>query len=155
MSKYYIPELWEFHIGFEYQIHRGYDDFVEGRRSVIEMGVKFVDKKYCKYGSLIVMSNLLVRDADYIRVKYLDREDIEGLGFEVIQDSKDWLILKGKSKIDRSDVYIQVEQRNPKRLTITNWEEYEDNHNWFQGECRNKSEFKRILTSIGYEVHSD
>ena len=138
MSKYYIPELWEFHIGFEYQIHRGYDDFVEGRRSVIEMGVKFVDKKYCKYGSLIVMSNLLFRDADYIRVKHLDREDIESFGFETLREGRYSSALADMTHLGGNSYYISV-----------------DGKLCFRGEIRNKSEFKRILTSIGYEVHSD
>jgi hypothetical protein len=71
-SQYYTPEFYEFHEGFEYE-----DAFLH----------PFFSKKrfYYQYTSRNILLKAL--DNKKIRVKYLDREDIESFGF----------VLKGKS----------------------------------------------------------
>ena len=79
MEKYYIPTIEEFHIGFEYETHewsrdergdpeQNYDKWVT--YTVNQAKLEFIGK----YG---------IRE---LRVKYLDRKDIESLGFHLDGD---------------------------------------------------------------------
>lgn len=84
-DKYYTPTIEEFYIGFEYEVKQGFtdgtvktqEDFDEAiwRKEVIELG-----------GDLVYINRALNgRNAEKglsgIRVKYLDKEDIESLGW--------------------------------------------------------------------------
>jgi len=76
MSKYYTPEIEEFHVGFEYEM--------------LEMGSKTKynpatldkwDDLTGDYDSSTLLYEI-ARGRQLVRVKYLDREDIESLGFK-------------------------------------------------------------------------
>ena len=78
-SKYYTPSIEEFYVGFEYEVNYGENDW----------------QKECLWAKPEVVT-LPYMNLENIRVKYLDKEDIESLGFE--QESiysfkhKDWYI---------------------------------------------------------------
>ena len=72
-SKYYTPTIEEFHVGFEYEVFEDWD---------IEK-----EKTWHKQVYDILKSNperleYVGGDMSKFRVKYLDKEDIESLGFE-------------------------------------------------------------------------
>lgn len=81
-NKYYTPSIEEFHIGFEYEVEAegSWEDSVEDvwgwYRYKFYTGTCFRDLDDIKEK---LKNNL-------IRVKYLDREDIESLGFEFKPD---------------------------------------------------------------------
>ncbi len=76
-SKYYTPKLEEFHIGFEYEIKEN-----NGYRKIIFDGyTPLIEKSFCgDYGDWY---DSLEEDIKIgiIRVKYLDKEDVESLGW--------------------------------------------------------------------------
>jgi len=134
-SKYYIPTIEEFHVGFEYEMNPTEDGeniaFVvgEGDLSYVEIWLR----------------------EKLVRIKYLDQEDIESLGFEFEEEDSDfitfrkhnddqyyWEIHVVKDKIWK-DIYIcEV------NLYKTGWEEPK-----FEGDIKNKSELKIVLKQIG------
>lgn len=122
MSKYYTPELEEFHVGFEYQ----YSEY----RNCIWKNEVFAEGRGVSYDGEI--------DGEEIRVKYLDSEDIESLGFVQITDDcynlpigNEELRLLFKNNIFK--IYLA--------------DKYSDM--LFQGTIKNKSELKRLLKQLG------
>jgi hypothetical protein len=73
-GKYYTPTIEEFHVGFEYEVKKEESWF----RCFYSQG-SLVDIYY-KYNDDLDSIDF---EADTIRIKYLDQEDIESLGFEV------------------------------------------------------------------------
>ena len=67
-NKYYIPSIEEFHVGFEYEILTNYTkenekwEFVNNPFTIERLEI-FIENKH-------------------VRVKYLDKDDIESLGFK-------------------------------------------------------------------------
>jgi hypothetical protein len=73
-NKYYTPEIKEFYAGFEYEIYESI--------SFSDQNKKWV-KNILTQGQMCQNLNHLyyVDNKDKFRVKYLDKEDIESLGF--------------------------------------------------------------------------
>jgi len=153
-EKYYQPSIEEFHVGFEFE--------------------KREDGQWKKYGSFDFEFSL---ERTYwgitsknIRVKYLDREDIESFGFEnanVLDDERllffkdftsergiescgllyipqtNWVLLY--SNIKQADGVLQggyVIELPENKITVTGGTR-------FCGTIKNRSELKRVLTQIG------
>ena len=73
-NKHYTPTIEEFHVGFEYEQHEDYDNPLQDKEwHKLVFGVNGTDnpENMTYPGSLNI-----------IRVKHLDREDIESLGFK-------------------------------------------------------------------------
>jgi hypothetical protein len=139
-NKYYTPSIEEFHVGFECEILNAYYKWNP---------IKFTIGHYAE----LAMDNNqrgLTADTSEYRVKYLDREDIESLGF----------VFKGKS----IDIHFEMEGS----FDIVRWTYYKcllsyglhdqlavikivhigDEFNVFQGKIKNKSELKRLLQQL-------
>jgi hypothetical protein len=86
-KKYYTPEIKEFYVGFEYEVEDLHDNLVD----------KMWRKEEC-YDVPVFLREWIQQGE--VRVKYLDREDIESLGFEVPQGGLDY-IYKKNSKGNR------------------------------------------------------
>jgi len=131
MDKYYTPDISEFHVGFEYQTSGNDGD--DWHEELI------LDK--------FELVQAIENDALYIfRVKYLDRGDVESLGFEHDQTTKDGsyfyngtLITENQWCINLKDLIIDIYDINGKSDFR------------FTGVIKNKSELKRVLKMIGYE----
>ena len=122
MNKYYTPEIEEFHVGFEYE-SLGMISTVDGSNP----------KRWKKGYNKILPTNLeqLIRGGK-IRVKYLDREDIESLGF----------------KHERLATYV-YKHYSLFRVGVGNIIEIQkDGEVIFYGKIKNKSELKRLLTQL-------
>lgn len=129
MNKYYTPEIEEFHEGFDFEVDwskdEGWDDQTYSLHDI----------------HLIDIENAL--DLDKIRVKYLDREDIESFGFKQVHYDqfeknyyeKDGLVF-GLEFGEEGEIHIHHTVRE--RVYVL-----------FNGKIKNKSEFKRILKQIG------
>jgi|SRR6188508_178015 len=72
-NKYYIPEIEEFHVGFEVQYN------VEGIWVKIPYMINYLEGD----GYPTILDTHVSIEKKVIRVKYLDREDIESLGWKL------------------------------------------------------------------------
>lgn len=135
-DKYYTPAVEEFHTGFDYEVFqkgqsRGDDIFTFMPTQEEDEWFKY---KYPDPFLGYQLDRLLKKD---IRVKYLDREDIESLGYKHI----------GSGWYEKGTIRIRK------------WKDQQlDVHELFSGEwdrilraneVKNKSELKRILKQIG------
>ena len=125
MSKYYTPSIEEFHVGFEYESSY-LEDYDTWKKEIID--TVDVGYFYSTYTGDAVPTEF--------RVKYLDREDIESLGFECMggnwyHDNKAYQIIGTWESIEIS----------------RGQHEYRDV--LFKGTTKNKSELKKILKMLG------
>ena len=93
-EKYYTPAIEEFHVGFEYEELSGVDSEME------DWSCKSFDpKEYIdRYGEYTFDDTSL---EGWIRVKYLDKDDIESFGFKT--DNMDPMIY---CKYKNEDLYF-------------------------------------------------
>ena len=122
-NKYYIPEISEFHVGFEYEI---------------KLEDLWINQSY----NSIAMSEIDKGITNqYIRVKYLDKQDIESLGWEIDQYCSKEFCLNFKYK----DWYLNYFISGLKTIEIGR-EEYDSG---FMGTIKNKSELKVLMKQLG------
>lgn len=130
MSKYYTPKISEFYVGFEYE------RFVTKRNTSEE---DCWDKINMSVNYLIldeIDDEIIVGD---IRVKYLDKDDIESLGFK--EESNNFFKL-------RDSEYISLDSFVEDKGWFLTYGEEED-HYGFSGWLKNKSELKILLKKLG------
>jgi len=147
-SKYYIPSIKEFHVGFECELHTitvGGLMFEETVEHIAEPTIPVWDKYTFRKGDVLSPIGLeLTRLSEMlangqVRVKHLDREDIEGEGFVnmgIHAESKWDVFHKGQYILLEKDRFIVITD-NKNEITL------------FNGTIKNKSELKRILKQIG------
>lgn len=135
-EKYYTPEIEEFHVGFEYEaFHNKKWFFAEGEDHWVKSKVNF--------GTDILIISYAV-DHDFVRVKKLDREDIESLGFDnyIPPREYDHTWHYNGSRDPKIKVWF-----NNKFPTVRMYSSYPAIQ--FQGTIKNKSELKKLLKQIG------
>ena len=131
-DKYYTPEIEEFHVGFEYEMF-----FPNGKYHKQTFGDKITHLELEEF------KDDLMKVAHAIsRVKHLDKEDIESLGFNHIGSL--WFR-------DKDDDYRATKVRKWKNneLDIYINDSIEDVL-VFRGTIKNKSELKTVLKQIGH-----
>ena len=133
VDKYYTPTIEEFHVGFECEILNGY-----GEWSHIP-----VEYSHFALGE--------IKDLKDWRVKHLDKEDIESLGFT--RDLERGIRLH--TIVAYKDIYELEYDALSKKVTIKTKNMIRDgsgNHQgyiiFFRGTIKNKSELKRILKQL-------
>ena len=149
-DKYYTPDISEFHVGFEceYEVSDIWESIIIG----IEGAGHYNDIWCFEFSDY---SNAI--NTKSIRVKYLDKEDIESLGFiklpdienvfkykinyttHGLKDTKEWFYWH-ISLLERSDKYPN--------LIISNNEDYDTLDVIFEGWIKNKSELKVLLKQL-------
>lgn len=136
-SKYYTPTIDEFYIGFKYELKLR-------NRWVIE---KYEPGEDCLVGD--IMYKLKNED---IRVKYLDQEDIESLGWEA------GLINVGNNELDTYGIGSYVittpvgVYNKTKVIDISYVSPMNNNERLsrvFRGIIKNKSELKKLMKQLG------
>ena len=141
-NRYYTPSIEEFHVGFEYEYtYVGISDWVKGPQ--VSLDVPYND--------------IYTR-----RVKYLDKEDIESLGFTHLiagQKSKTGIIYNEEcivyekgilSTVDDYSTIIQLPNREYYHISSNiNNDGDRYSENLFIGKIKNKSELKIILKQLG------
>lgn len=126
-NKYYIPEIEEFHVGFEYEY--------------------FKDNNWNEAASDLEVDEIYQLKSDIkekiVRVKYLDKEDIESLGFKEQDEDDDFNYRKDNFQIN---TYTRIGEEN-KGLII---DLTEDNGQAliFYGFIKNKSELKTLCKQL-------
>jgi len=134
--KYYTPVLAEFHVGFECEV-----DYEGWEKTTIEMSpissslVARISRKN-KLIHIVVTEDSM---SEY-RVKHLDREDIESLGWISKSNINYYFINEGI--IWNYELHIY---RDGKTITISNG----GNRDRFEGIIKNKSELKKLMLQLG------
>ena len=161
-NKYYTPDIEEFHVGFEYE-----EFYKETWRSVLYSGMGTT--LYNFYSG-----------NESIRVKYLDQEDIESLGFEAKDrngygSAEDHFLLEEKEygvgikkgilsihlkdhmggNYGKGSEYILINPIPESNYQLYSMQYFGDSSfkisTLFKGTIKNKSELKRVLKTIGYD----
>lgn len=151
VEKYYTPSIEEFHVGFEYEksnepYRRGYD------------------KKIFTEDDMYNDNFMYHFDVKNTRVKYLDKQDIEECGWEVISETKlkSYDLPSGDAHFIRTvlkrtyvdeDVIITMYDKQRviiRRNNTRNLRAYDKNKTFdvFVGVIKNKSELKNIMKMI-------
>ena len=125
-TKFYTPEIEEFHVGFEYEWNRK-DSNESFQKGVIIDGKQIDDIYNTVYD---------------IRVKCLDMEDIVSLGWSPYLINVNGFFFKLGSN---SDIELSFMRQNG--LTIRNY-----SYELFFGTIRNKSELKLLMKQLGIIV---
>ena len=133
--KYYTPTIKEFYVGFEYEI---------------------MDSDTAQWGSFIIktQSDLVhataFMDYEEIRVKYLDKEDIESLEF--IETSNNWFTIDAPGKLGYwTQVVIDfrwIDKDNPYKDISILGKRMSENDIIFRGIIKNKSELIILLKQL-------
>ena len=125
MDKYYTPSIEEFHVGFEVEwLHKS--DWLKVHFMCME-----------QFGFSDVED--LVKQT---RVKHLDREDIEDLGFKHSHHSTSYTNYFEKDNTEIS-VYSGYKKVTVKKIWAVR------NEVIFKGTIKNKSELKKLLKQLG------
>jgi hypothetical protein len=126
-NKYYTPTIEEFHVGFECEICDSNNDWS------------------------IAKSTLTSFDTDYLveviqkkraRVKYLDREDIESLGWisTTVSDGANYLM---------GGFYFNITDNQGHKWDVSIYSMDETNSQFhFLGRIKNKSELKKLMQQL-------
>lgn len=134
MTKYYTPTIEEFHVGFEYEI-KAYNHETDTS--------EFMPMLIKEEGLYKGMRGLFGRET---RVKYLDKEDIESLGFKICKDGS--FI---KNSVPR---YCQwaLNKYDDRKVSIKFYHPDDaEGELWFFGNIKNRSELKRLLKQLGID----
>lgn len=126
MEKYYQPEIEEFHVNTEYEVKDSKGNW--SRCNDFSNAYDYEDS--CLYG--------LIKDLDKgcIRIKHLDREDIESLGFEENEGQEYYSRKDGFTiEILHPQGLFRIETKEPNQLMFFR--------------LKNKSELKKVLKMIG------
>ena len=137
-TKYYTPTIEEFHVGFEIYLEN-----IENAK----IGLYIVTKNDMLSATHDEVSGMydIIKEA---KVKYLNKEDIESLGWVYDEDyPKLWNHYKlGKYYLTMGNTANNI---NPYKITIDNGELFENNELYFQGIIKNKSELTKLMKQLG------
>jgi len=148
-DKYYTPSIEEFHVGFEFEFEKHFHT-KEGQQSEWEPMVFRT--------SFVGLERISL---ERLRVKCLDREDIESLGFKLtggklIEGKRDIYELPYKNgREDGIDILTLIHPAGRENWCLivegSSINPVRDHHTRFAGSIRNKSELKKVLKMIGVE----
>jgi hypothetical protein len=156
-NKYYTPELEEFCIGFEYEEYqqKEWNKLISPPKS---LGYEWVKKVFDTSTSLgkikhnVEGMNWMIDGVDKghptckIKVKYLDKEDIESLGFTC----KVWNNLSGYFCRGEYTLGLHSKETDSKLFMFCTISQNDDGNNIirFSGKIKNKMELKKLLKQL-------
>lgn len=153
-NKYYTPDISEFHVGFEYEHLSGSmrmvmldlknnmsKDITESKEILTK--ITFSGNEYDMWRSSFAFKDSL-KD-NQIRVKYLDKEDIESLGFSNYIPPREY---DHTWNIAEFELKVWFNNEIPHIRIKTNFQII------FDGFIKNKSELKRLLEQLGIKNES-
>jgi hypothetical protein len=126
-NKYYTPEIEEFHVGFEVT----YNHF---NKRIIHV-IKEDELNYGDYQGVTDFYEIIKNEP---LVKYIDKEDIESLGFKKSMTHNDWYDYKNER------YWLYKENEKDWRWIISD----EESEVSFAGSIKNKSELKKLLKQL-------
>lgn len=143
-NKYYTPTSDEFHQGFEFEANYTKEGW---QKEIFGIGEKSIDS----IPQLCVSFLKGKPFEEHIRVKHLDLEDIESLGWkqDSIHENNYELICNRKEFKEEFSLFYDKEENE---YVISNNQEYELYDQYFKGKIRNKSELAKIMKMLNIEV---
>ena len=144
MVKYYTPEIEEFYHGFEYEV---WYSSAYTKENWIKETFEFYDKDEIYHYDSVDLIPSFKSNGDSIRVKYLDKEDIESLGFSQITD--DCFNISNINYRGLVDCDLRILIR--KTILIYIIEPNDTSHTLFTGNIKNKSELVKLLKQLQIE----
>lgn len=147
-NKYYTPTIEEFHIGFEYEYRNGDEwkkDILSEFSEEMTPGTLFCN----------IDGTLTDEGKASVRVKYLDKDDIESLGWKFNDNMSVVSQLYYLYEKDGYDLSVWY-RKEGLLLVIRKVNKSSDNivvhsHSIFYGYIKNKSELKVLLKQLGIE----
>lgn len=147
-NKYYIPEIEEFHIGFKYKI---------------KDCLSWYKRSYEPDDDSLVGDVLSWIKKKEVKVKYLDKEDIESLGWEIKEDNTKLFVLDYEKQFTNCDrkihnkVFIHYNLISKWALITTGNRKYtykdenklDKSITRFCGYIKNKSELIKLMKQLG------
>jgi hypothetical protein len=157
-NKYYIPEIEEFHVGFEYEqipsigyrilnLNKPEEQCETHCATEYEKGI-FGIKPVAMFGGELANIESAIKDKK-CRVKYLDQKDIESFGFECTEEVVKDKFYKShfcKFKKQQTEITIQFENVNNKYPNPCN---FKGTNFHFSIIIKNKAELKKLLKQLG------
>ena len=141
LDRFYVPNISEFHVGFECEKVIPHTDGGH------QISLTNIDQK-----------SFIIRDVfdmptdgaalSWFRVKYLDKEDIESLGFNQLSD--DCFNLPIKEYRGRLNQEVRILIRQTVLIYLAMDMNYSDKDNLvlFTGNIKNKSELKKLMYQL-------
>lgn len=142
-NKYYTPTIEEFHFGFEYENRLTQEDnWFKVKAAWDDLDSVYDDDEH-DYKNFPLL----------YRVKHLDQEDIESLGFNLKHKSIDLWFERPGIFLREDGYHLKNIKLNygthDKRLKITFDYTSAESQVHFEGNIKNKSELKKLLTQLG------
>ena len=137
-NKFYTPKIEEFHVGFEYESYNG----KVWSKEISE--TCYSDQAYI---CLPIPEKDYGYDYENTRVKYLDLEDIESLGWKFKEIEKGML---SNRPIFKFKTYLLNFDRNEHGIWLLITDEYVE-YQHFSGQVKNKSELKKLMQMLNIE----
>lgn len=145
-NKYYTPSIEEFHPGFEYE-HQGCGKpennyFRKTNLNKAVLGYRVIEED--SENTMFALEKCI--EHKQVRVKYLDKEDIQSLGWELREVDEDNLVYLW-SPCKKHSIILNLDTR---KCIITMFDENERiDCTAFSGTLQNISELKRVLKQVG------
>lgn len=142
-DKYYTPTIEEFHVGFEYEIIDLSSNNYQEDESKCKWDKKIIEESnfYSSYKENSLFESVLsYLDKNRIRVKYLDKQDIESLGFKFLTKVKEKASayqLDNWSLYNDENCELKIVKLNTN--SILGYDVY------FNGYCKSINELRKIL----------
>lgn len=149
-NKYYTPTIEEFHVGFEFEYKPKIGPWVKINNNNWMSPSKGMQLDFCTEEELLRNINRLdqaLKRHDLIRVKYLDQEDIESLGWKLysqeLTNRSNWCCFRNT----QLELYVQLNNNYfPRLLSFkSRGGDYTGN---FKIEIKNKSELKKLMQQL-------
>jgi hypothetical protein len=143
-SRYYTPSVEEFHVGFEFEYSNKECGGNDWKHSIVT--AEFLRVQYI-FGEL----------RDNVRVKYLDKEDIESLGWKISKEFSAKQIYQSEI-IDLKEYEYWFEMDKyllSKWIKICLWKSKNNmsaEKTIFEGIVKNKSELKVLMKQLAINV---
>lgn len=147
-NKYYTPNIKEFHIGFEFEMFiDNMNDWVNGTISPFSFTCKNnLHQKENEFDKILYYLR-----KDKIRVKYLDKKDIESLGFKMVCNDSSSLTFSNKAhekfNIIKDSIILDL-FTNTKVGNYISIVYSETKSILFRGNIKNKSELNILLIQL-------
>lgn len=173
-EKYYTPALWEFHVGFEYEVKNFYRGSAKTKDNWEKAVFGMIGKEHCyndytfyhfiskrESNGLRIDKHHDMPDKDmelnpdaHIRVKYLDKEDIKSLGWTITKEfTNEFEAQLMSNHKDVHEFWYELGYDNDNTLIIEEWRTIfkgglSDGKTLFHGTIKNKSELGRLLNQL-------
>lgn len=138
-NKYYTPTIEEFHVGFEYEEQNVQGDFKSNF---------FPTSLEEDFATPPILWGI---ECKAIRVKYLDQEDIESLGwkYDVNMSERDWDSFYIEPGLDEKKRFIQYSMNNYRNGKIYLEKTIDcGGHEIGEMTIRNKSELRKLMQQL-------